>query len=235
MIMRAKIIISGTVQSVGYREEVHEAAFDLDLVGTVRNLEDGTVEIICEGERDRIEALSRRIHIRQYPVKVADVRTEYSAAAGEFKEFKVIKDEKLDEDIIRNIKMGFVYMKRMHRDLGDKQDRSLDMQDRSMDKQDATLEAVKTMDSHIQGLDGHIRQMDGHIQSMDDDIRRMDSNMGGHFDRLDVKYGEFGDTMNGMAADIRAIRKTTAIPKRRKRHATSLYKAGPQTRPDKKA
>jgi len=41
--------ISGLVQGVRFRVFVQDVATDMDLVGSVRNLSDGTVEVIAQG------------------------------------------------------------------------------------------------------------------------------------------------------------------------------------------
>lgn len=54
---RKKIVISGHVQGVFFRAYIKELAEKLNLKGTVRNLPDGKVEIIIEGEHDNIKQL----------------------------------------------------------------------------------------------------------------------------------------------------------------------------------
>lgn len=50
-------IVSGRVQGVGFRWTTHSFARELGLKGTVRNLNNGTVEIIAQGERDKLDKL----------------------------------------------------------------------------------------------------------------------------------------------------------------------------------
>ncbi|MCD4714420.1 MAG: acylphosphatase [Clostridiales bacterium] len=42
-----KMIVTGRVQGVGFRYYIYKLALKLDVKGTVRNLDDGSVEIIC--------------------------------------------------------------------------------------------------------------------------------------------------------------------------------------------
>lgn len=49
---RACITVSGRVQGVGYRWLVKTAADAAGIVGTVRNLADGSVEIVAEAEQE---------------------------------------------------------------------------------------------------------------------------------------------------------------------------------------
>ena len=53
--MTQKIIFSGRVQGVGFRYETKEIALGFDIIGTVKNLPDGTVELLIEGEKEEVE------------------------------------------------------------------------------------------------------------------------------------------------------------------------------------
>ncbi len=54
---RIRITVSGRVQGVGFRASAREKALSLGLVGWVRNLADGRVEILAEGSPASISAL----------------------------------------------------------------------------------------------------------------------------------------------------------------------------------
>ena len=51
-----RVIFSGRVQGVGFRYTTREIATGFDVVGAVRNLPDGTVELEIMGETDEVEA-----------------------------------------------------------------------------------------------------------------------------------------------------------------------------------
>jgi acylphosphatase len=53
---RARVIVSGRVQGVWFRESTRRRASELGLSGWVRNLPDGRVEAEFEGEADAVEA-----------------------------------------------------------------------------------------------------------------------------------------------------------------------------------
>ncbi|MDD3845728.1 MAG: acylphosphatase [Syntrophorhabdaceae bacterium] len=54
---RVHIIVRGVVQGVFFRYSTQREAQGLGLTGWVRNLPDGGVEIVCEGEEEAVEKL----------------------------------------------------------------------------------------------------------------------------------------------------------------------------------
>jgi acylphosphatase len=56
-IVRVRIVVSGRVQGVGFRWATVSEARRLGLAGWARNLPDGGVEIVAEGEADAVGAL----------------------------------------------------------------------------------------------------------------------------------------------------------------------------------
>ncbi|CAG7856996.1 hypothetical protein MCAMS1_01685 [biofilm metagenome] len=56
MIRTVKLLISGRVQGVFFRKFTKQKANELDIFGTVRNLDDGSVEVIAQAEADKLEA-----------------------------------------------------------------------------------------------------------------------------------------------------------------------------------
>ncbi len=52
---RQRVFFSGRVQGVGFRATCRWLARGFDLVGYVRNLPDGRVEVLAEGEGDEID------------------------------------------------------------------------------------------------------------------------------------------------------------------------------------
>ena len=54
--VRARVLVSGRVQGVWFRESTRERASALGLTGWVRNLRDGRVEALLEGDRQSVDA-----------------------------------------------------------------------------------------------------------------------------------------------------------------------------------
>ena len=86
---RARLLISGRVQGVGYRYATVNAAKRFGLTGWVRNLDDGRVEAVAEGPREKIEELIRWAHQGPPAARVSDVAVAWEPATGEFGGFDV--------------------------------------------------------------------------------------------------------------------------------------------------
>ena len=86
-----RLIVQGTVQGIFFRQFVKGHADDLKLVGFVRNLEDGTVEIVAEGEGEQIERLAGFVQKGPEHSQIRNVKIEEKKWSGEFKEFKILR------------------------------------------------------------------------------------------------------------------------------------------------
>ena len=85
---RIHVYFSGRVHGVGFRFTAVEIAQDLDIVGWVRNLPDGRVEIIAEAQEDALSGFLSRIE-DTFSRYIQDVQLEWLDAGGEFNNFKV--------------------------------------------------------------------------------------------------------------------------------------------------
>ncbi len=87
--VRVHILVAGRVQAVGFRAFAARTAARLDLVGGVRNLDDGRVELDVEGKRAAIQALLRELKIGPSAAHVTKIETEWSGAAGRYSNFSI--------------------------------------------------------------------------------------------------------------------------------------------------
>ncbi len=90
MIRRASIRVIGMVQGVYYRYTAKETAERLRLVGTVRNMADGSVSIVCEGEEEDVLRLVEWCRRGPGGARVDKVDVEWGEASGAFYGFSVI-------------------------------------------------------------------------------------------------------------------------------------------------
>lgn len=86
---RAHLWISGRVQGVFYRAHTRDEARKRGLTGWVRNLPDGRVAAVVEGDRRQIESLIA--WCRQGPpyAYVEEVRVDWHPYQGEFDDFRI--------------------------------------------------------------------------------------------------------------------------------------------------
>ena len=89
MKVRAKILVSGIVQGVFYRANTKEKAQELGLKGYVKNLPDGRVEIIVEGEKEKILELIEWCKEGPPLAKVKNVEFYFGEATDEFSFFEI--------------------------------------------------------------------------------------------------------------------------------------------------
>ena len=87
--MEAKI--SGLVQGVRFRVFVQDVATDMELVGSVRNLPDGTVEVIAQGLPDTLKEFVEYLHEGSLQARVDSVAVEWQSASTTFTEFSVLE------------------------------------------------------------------------------------------------------------------------------------------------
>ncbi|MEW9515973.1 acylphosphatase [Streptomyces tubercidicus] len=55
--IRRRMVVSGDVHGVFFRDTCRRTADELGVSGWVRNLADGTVEAVCEGEPESVQEL----------------------------------------------------------------------------------------------------------------------------------------------------------------------------------
>ncbi len=80
---RVRLLVSGRVQGVGYRYAAQEEAVRLGLSGWVRNLPDGRVEAVAEGEAQAVSAFVAWCHRGPGAARVAAVDVSHEEPQGE--------------------------------------------------------------------------------------------------------------------------------------------------------
>ena len=86
---RVRCVIAGTVQGVGFRAAARRAAQDFGCVGGVRNLPDGRVELVAEGEPARVDALVAWCRRGPLGAVVTDVAVTREVVRGEGPGFEI--------------------------------------------------------------------------------------------------------------------------------------------------
>ncbi len=88
---RLEAIVHGFVQGVFFRHHTRIEATQLGLTGTVRNLPDGTVRVVAEGPRDRLDRLL--VWLRGGPelAEVERVDAEWRDATATYPDFRIVR------------------------------------------------------------------------------------------------------------------------------------------------
>ncbi len=88
---RVHIYVSGLVQGVFFRANAADKAQSLGLFGWVKNLPDGRVELVVEGEKEQVYQMIEWCKIGPPAAEVQDVEVETQQYSGEFNRFAVIR------------------------------------------------------------------------------------------------------------------------------------------------
>ena len=87
--MQLHAIVYGRVQGVWYRGTTREMAKKMNLKGWVRNNYDGTVELMAQGEKEKLYELLKWLHKGPRYAKVKKVEHEFLEISENFIEFRI--------------------------------------------------------------------------------------------------------------------------------------------------
>jgi acylphosphatase len=195
---RANITIKGNVQMVGFRTFIKNIADLLNLKGFVENLENGSVKIVCEGERDKIDALVDSI--KENPPSFAtieELNVAYEEYKGEFVNFerKGVDVPREESEMLTVMKSfdkkadkAVTILGSMDRRLGSIEGK----QDQMLGKHDQTISEMRTFrkesgEKQDQMLEKHDQTISVIKEFREDTMQR--------FDTLDTKYGKIAENM----------------------------------------
>lgn len=175
--IRARIIVEGEVQKVGYRDFVQKVARELGVNGYVENLRDGNAQIVCEAEEPVLSEFIEKINFKDGFINVKNVQiVERSEATGEFDFFEV-KYGRLEEELGERLGTAIVYasatnqsIKEMHVDLKES------IGGMHKDLKGSIQEMHKDLKDGIVGVQSEVRDM--HVdmsKSFDEMAKRYDA------------------------------------------------------------
>ena len=87
---RIRIFVTGKVQGVFFRQALKVMAKKNNIFGWVKNLKDGRVEAILEGEEEKVSRLIEWAHVGPSNARVEDVEIRNEKFTGEFSKFDVL-------------------------------------------------------------------------------------------------------------------------------------------------
>ncbi len=88
---RLEAIVHGFVQGVFFRHNTRIEASQLGLTGAVRNLPDGTVRVVAEGPRERLDRLLAWLERGPEFAHVERVDAEWGDAGGTYSDFRIVR------------------------------------------------------------------------------------------------------------------------------------------------
>jgi len=86
-----QIVYSGHVQGIGFRYAAKSVAAGFDVTGSVRNLPDGRVELIAEGDRAELAAFRDAIRDAGLAGFIRDERVDWADVTNEFHGFDIVR------------------------------------------------------------------------------------------------------------------------------------------------
>ena len=87
---RAHVFVSGLVQGVFFRQKTKHQAKSLGVMGWVRNLPDGRVEAVFEGEEDVVNALVNFCRKGPKGASVTGLTVDREVFRNEFESFEIV-------------------------------------------------------------------------------------------------------------------------------------------------
>ena len=87
--MTAHIFVLGFVQGVGFRRFIKKKAENLGLTGWIRNLSDGRVEILAQGDKEKIDELVKIAEKGNWFSDIKDVVVDITRAEEKFESFEI--------------------------------------------------------------------------------------------------------------------------------------------------
>ncbi|MEW6173269.1 MAG: acylphosphatase [Bacillota bacterium] len=87
--IRAHVVVTGRVQGVYFRGHTQEKAMEAGVTGWVRNLADGSVEAVLEGEEEAVEAVVAWCRKGPPFARVTGVNVERESWRGEYEGFSI--------------------------------------------------------------------------------------------------------------------------------------------------
>lgn len=86
---RVKVVITGEVQNVNMRSYIQEKALLLELAGYVKNMDDGTVEAVFEGDEKDVEEMIEFCKEGPRGATIDDVEVIEEDYKGNFEDFEI--------------------------------------------------------------------------------------------------------------------------------------------------
>ncbi len=203
--VRAEIIISGYVQKAGYRDLIQEIAIALNLTGLVKNLENKTVHVLCEGDKKSIENFLQKINIKEYPIIVKDVKVSYSESTNEFKDFSIIREEDMTAAIYERMDLAARYLRETKNELRDtKNELKNGLIDTKNELKSELRETRNELKSELRETRNELKnELRESKNELGKKLDLMNSDINKNFSAMAVKYDKISGSVDEIAKQVK--------------------------------
>jgi len=205
--MKVRLVIEGNVQGAGYRAMVKNVARRLRIKGSVRNLDDGDVEVFCECDENTLNKFIKTIDRKGDPEQPFSLNVEkiniykegdvncvgLPEKFGLFETDYRMEIDPVHKDSLERSEIGILILSSMHRDLKGGQDDLKEGQDKMLEKQDELRLDMKES----------FKESDENINK---NFNQLNETIGTKFESMDVKYGDISKTMREMHNDLKEMK-----------------------------
>lgn len=87
---RMQVLYSGHVQGVGFRYTARQVAQGFEVAGLVRNLLDGRVELLAEGDAEELQAFRQALRESGLESFIRDETVSWSEPQGNLRGFQIV-------------------------------------------------------------------------------------------------------------------------------------------------
>ncbi len=113
---RGIIRVCGKVQDVGFQHLIKQASNHIGVTGIMKKYDNGSVNIICEGERQDIELLMGHIRNLEGIMELSGIEIEYTYATGEYSTFEIVPED-VQLEILSMMRVSTAVMMDMAKDV----------------------------------------------------------------------------------------------------------------------
>lgn len=186
--VRAVIRAYGDVQRVGYRFVVQDVARKMGVKGYVKNLPDGSVEIVVEASKEIVDKFVGALKFREPPMDVVRLDVVYGEATGEYKFFSLVPGD-LAEELVEGFGTGLKYI-----------NLSRDETKQGFQKVEGSIEGtrsdIKDMHENLKGsIEDMHKDVQAGLQEERSDMKAMHKNLKGSIDSMHEDMNEHFEEM----------------------------------------
>ncbi len=166
---------------MGYRYVVANFARERNVRGYVRNLDDGRVEIVAEGEEKDLEDFLARIKVKEDPIRVERMEVQEERPTGEFKGFRIVTGN-LEEEMVEGFGTSASYLTlilglqketiRLQQETIKLQEETIKLQRETIGLQRETLEEVRALRRDL------VSVLNERLTRLEEDVARIKAKLG---------------------------------------------------------